>query len=98
MNEKDINIFLKAKRGQFASNIFFAISMLALSSLIFLEAARIEHRYTTLLITLSMMLIFASTGTSRWVTVSRTDLLSIIQRQINNDVEALKLLAERKTK
>lgn len=94
MNEKDIKTYLKAKKEEFASKVLVALSMLCVVSIIVLDALVIEHDYTIVLACFSSVFLLGSVGSSRWVTVSRSELLSILKKQIDSDPEALQLMAK----
>ncbi len=96
MIEKDIDKFLKAKKEQLAIDILMFCSLATISSLILLEAMSIEHDHTILLAIFSMIFLMSAMGSSRWVTISRSDLLDIIRRQIDSDAEALVTIAEKR--
>ena len=96
VDEKDVEVFIKAKRDQFATDVLMGLSFFALSSLIVLEAIGRPHDYTILLATLSAVFMAASTGKSRWVAVSRDELIDSLERTINSDPEALEMLAEKR--
>jgi hypothetical protein len=98
VHEKDVDIFVKAKRDQFAIDALMALSFAALSALIVLEAIGRPHDYTILLATLSAVFMGASMGKSRWVAVSRDQLIDSLERTINSDPEALKILAKKRKK
>ncbi len=97
MEEKDINIYLNAKRQRKYSTLLCALSGTMLLALISLEAMQIQHDSTIVLATFSFVLLIASQGPSSLVTQSRADLLDVIERQISKDPSALQILATRKS-
>ena len=96
MNEKEVVLFLKAKKEDLASRILIAMSMFTVVSIIVLEALGIQHDYTIALASLSSVFLLCSMGSSRWVTVSKSELLELIQKQIDSDPSAIQLVAKMK--
>lgn len=96
VEERDVEVFLKAKRDQRVIDLLLGLSFFALSTLIGLEAFGVQHNYTILLATLSVVFMGASVGKSRWVSVSRNELVNSLERVINSDSEALKMLASKR--
>ncbi|MDT8428423.1 MAG: hypothetical protein RQ757_06625 [Pseudomonadales bacterium] len=76
--------------------ILEVLSLAALSLLIILEALNLSHEYTILLATVSAVFLGAAMGKSRWVTVSRDQLILTLEKIINSDPGALVLLSEKK--
>lgn len=97
MEEKDINIYLNAKRQRKYSTLLCALSGLILLTLISLEVMQIQHDSTIMLATFSFILLISSQGPSFFVTQSKDDLLAVIERQISRDPSALQILAEKKS-
>lgn len=98
MTEEDIKIFLKAKKEQLAADILLVIAVLFLIILFVLEVLHPQHEYTIVLSTLTFVALLSSYGSSRWVSISKKDLLGLIQRQIDADSEALTTLSNLKKK
>ena len=96
IEDKDIDIFLKAKKEEVATNVLQACSVICLTVLITLEALSVSHEYTIVLATLSVIFIFSSLGHSRWVSVSRVELIKTLEKVFNNDAKALQILARKK--
>ncbi|GAB1258402.1 hypothetical protein NBRC116494_29040 [Aurantivibrio plasticivorans] len=94
MSEDDLKIFLKAKKEEFASQVLTVLSLIPLCVIIVTEALAIHFEYTMLAAVFSSILLVASAGNKRWVTVTRRDLINLIERQINSDSEALTLRAK----
>jgi NAD(P)H-hydrate repair Nnr-like enzyme with NAD(P)H-hydrate dehydratase domain len=96
IEEKDIDTLIKAKRDEFTIQILMTFSALTFVTLIVLEALSIEHEYTILLATLGMVFLGSAIGQNRWVSVSRAQLIDVIERIISSDADALKMLAQKK--
>ncbi len=89
MNKSDIETFMKAKKEDRLYRLFQALSVISILVLLILNAYDPEHSLTTALLTASVLFSSFAFGANRWVSVSRRDLLDIIQRQINHDSEAI---------
>lgn len=98
LEEKDVETFIKAKRDQLAIDLLLVLAVASLAALVVLEALAISHDYTLVLATASTVLVGAATGQSRWVSVSRSQLVQTLERIINRDSEALEILARKKQK
>jgi hypothetical protein len=96
MDSKDIDAFIKAKKEQTRAELLGIAALLPLALLMFIEASDIETRFTFPLIMFVFILLVTSQGASRSVSVSRRELVAIIERQINRDPAALQLLAEKR--
>ncbi len=96
IDEKDIDLYLKAKKDRLAIEILSGLSIVFLAVLVFFEAADIYQEYTVLLAVTSVVLSASAFGKSRWVSVSRTDLLKAMERMVNSDAEALRIIANKK--
>ncbi|MGQ9425619.1 hypothetical protein ACXYTJ_08120 [Gilvimarinus sp. F26214L] len=96
VDERDIEIFLKAKRDQRTIDVLMGLSFVALATLVGLEALGVPHDYTVALATLSVVFMGASVSKSRWVSVPRNELVSSLERIINSDPEALTMVAEKR--
>ncbi|WNO10503.1 hypothetical protein [Teredinibacter sp. KSP-S5-2] len=94
--EKDIEVFLKAKKNQLAIDIFQVLSSLTLVLLVFLEAMNITDDYTTVLATISVVFAMSAYGKGKWISISRADLIKTIEQAINRVPEALRMLASKK--
>lgn len=95
IEEKDIELYLKAKKDRLAIDILLVLSSLCLGVLIYLEATNSKHDLTILLATISVVLSLSAFGKSRWVSVSRNDLVNCLGRVISNDSGALKIIASK---
>ena len=93
---EDIETLIKAKKDQFAINVLQGLSALLLATLVYLEAFRVNHDYTIILATLSVVCMLGALGQSRWVSVSRGQLVQTLERIINTDAEALSIMATKK--
>lgn len=96
IQEKDVDIFIKAKKDQLVIDVFQGLSLLSLITLIALEALQLIHDYTIVLATMATVFMGAAMGQSRWIAVSRSKLLQTLEGIINNDSEGLKILAEKR--
>lgn len=97
MNEEDLKTILKADKEQRASKLLTIISALTLLALIVLELIRPEHDYTIALSCFSFTALSAAYG-SRWVSVKKEDLLTLLHKQINQDAQTLERWAKLKSK
>jgi len=95
VEDKDVEIFLKAKKQELATNILQSISAVFLLALVVLEVISPEHGYTVALATISVVFMSAAFGHSRWVTVSRADLIETLEDIFNRDANALRILADK---
>lgn len=89
MDKSDIKTYMKARKEDRLYRLFHALSVTSIVVLLMLNAYETEHNLTTALLTTSVIFSSFAFGANRWISVSRQDLLDIIQRQINNDSEAL---------
>lgn len=96
IEEKDIDLFLKAKKEEKTSKFLQFLSVVSLLALVMLEVFEINHDYTTVLATLSIAFMMTALGHSRWITVSRAHLIATLEGIINRDANALKILADKK--
>lgn len=95
IEERDVDTLIRAKRDQVVINILMIVAFLTFTILIALEALSIEHQFTILLSTLGMVFLAVAMGQNKWVSVSRAQLIDIIERIINNDANALKIIAKK---
>lgn len=95
MNEEDIDTFLRAKRETRFTYLYSSLALFFMAMIIFMEVTHTFQEWTILIVTLAMLSAAAIPGPSRGVTVSRSKLMDIIERQINSDPELLKMLADR---
>lgn len=79
-----------------AIDILQGLSALSLTVLVTLEALQVPHDYTMLLATLSAVFMGGSMGPNKWIVVSRGQLVQTLERVIQRDPEALKMLAEKR--
>ncbi len=93
MDKRDIELFQKARKEQPWVDVLTALALVPLAILIMLEIRGI-YDYTVLLVMISFILSLAAQGGRRWVSVSREDLLKTMERMINDDADALKIIAE----
>ena len=93
IEEKDIELLVKAKGDRFAIDVLMVLSTLNLCVLIFIEANGIMRDYNILLATCSLVFSVAALGRSRGVRVSRDDLLKVLERVIHTDPDTLRILA-----
>jgi hypothetical protein len=96
IEEKDVDTLIKANRDRMAIDILMILSSVALAVLILLEALDISHDYTIVLATVSMAFMGSAMGQNKWVSVSRFQLIQTLERIINRDANALRILAEKK--
>ncbi|WP_341939116.1 hypothetical protein [Marinimicrobium sp. C2-29] len=96
IEEKDVDNLIKAKRDRFAVDALMALSSIALAVLILLEAFNVEHEYTIVIATASMMSMIGAMGQNKWVSVSRSQLIQTLDRIVNRDSSALKILAKKR--
>lgn len=96
IEEKDVEVFLKAKKEELAKSILQAISATCLALLLALEALDLNHDYIILLATFSVTFMMAAFGHSRWVTVSRAQLIQTLGNIFSKDADALKILAKKR--
>ncbi len=96
IEERDVDTLIKAKRDRVAIDILMILSSVALTVLILLEALDISHDYTVILATVSMVFMGSAMGQNKWVSVSRYQLIQTLERIINRDSNALRMLAEKK--
>jgi hypothetical protein len=95
VEDRDIEVFIKAKRGTLIPNVATGLAVLLFFSVVVLEYMGINHDLTATLLTWAAVLYFAAFGTSKWAYVSRQQLINVIERQINNDPKALEYLANK---
>ncbi len=95
MEHKDIDLFIKAKKKTIIPSILAGISIMIFSSVFILELLGIEHGETLTILTWAMAFYFTAFGAGKWAFVPRDKLMNIIERQINNDAEALSYLSTR---
>lgn len=98
IEEQDVEIFLKAKKEAFFGRALQMVSACLLCALIFLEVVYPEHDYPIVLATLSVVLMAAALGHSKWVIISRARLIQTLESIFNRDANALRLLAEKRNK
>ncbi|UTF59137.1 hypothetical protein [Gilvimarinus sp. DA14] len=96
VEEKDIELFLKAKKEEKTTIFLQSLSAAFLLALVMLEVFNVTHDYTILLATISIVFMTAALGRSRWITVSRSHLIATLESIINRDANALKILADKK--
>ncbi len=96
VEERDVEIFLKAKKEDMATNALQVVSAIFLLVLVILEVIMPRHGYTVVLATVSVVFMAAALGHSRWVTVSRAHLIETLENIFNRDANALKILADKK--
>lgn len=96
VEEKDVDTFIKAKKDQLAIDILQGLSLASLTVLIALEALQVTSNYTICLATLTAVFMLGAMGQSKWVAISRSQLIETLERIINTDSEALKMLAEKR--
>ena len=97
MDKEDIEIFIKAKRGEVMPNILLALALCATLALYILESMNPAHEYTKLLLTAAFGLGSFAFGASKWAFVSRQQLIKIIEKQINQDPQALEYMSSSKS-
>ena len=95
IEEKDTDVLLNAKKDSFAIDILTGLSAISLGVLVFLEGANMSPEYTIPLAVICLVLCATAFGKNRWVSVSRNDLVSVIERVVNSDPEALRILANK---
>lgn len=93
IDKRDIELFQKAKKEQPWVEMLTVLSLVPLLVLVMLVARGI-YDYTALLVIISFVLSLSAQGGRRWVTVSRDDLIKAMERMINSDPEALKIVAD----
>ncbi|MGI1679206.1 MAG: hypothetical protein K6L75_10770 [Cellvibrionaceae bacterium] len=98
MEPKDIDLFIKAKRKTMIPSILTGISLVLFSCIIVLDFMGIEYSNTKTILTWAISLYLFAFGAGKWAFVSRKELINIIERQINNDAEALSYLANKTSK
>jgi|GEM_PF-5709569 len=93
IDKRDIELFQKAKKEQPWVDWLMVLSFLPLVVLVMLAAKGI-YDYTALLVIISFVLSLSAQGGRRWVSVSKDDLIKAMERMINSNPEALKVIAE----
>ena len=93
MEDKDIDAFIKAKKELAISELLTVATMLPLAVLMFINGSGIGSQFEFPLIMLAFCLLVFSHGSSKWVAITRRQLIDIIERQINRDPVALQRLA-----
>lgn len=96
IEEKDIEVLLRAKKDGLAINVLMVLSCICLSILIFLEVTGVTDKYTIVLATISAVLMGSSAGANKWVSVSRDQLVKTFENIVNRDPDALKVLADKR--
>lgn len=96
INENDIELFLKAKRQLKIRRNILILCILSLITWIALRFAGINHTY---LDTAALAVFFAglanADGGAFFAFIPKSKLLEIIERQINNDPQAIKYIAQK---
>lgn len=95
MEARDMELFIKAKKNTLIPNILTGLAAMLICSIFILEFMSINHDLTVTILTWAMVLYFTAFGVSKWAYVPREELINIIERQINNDSDALEYLANK---
>jgi hypothetical protein len=95
--EKEIDIYLEAKQQSKANKAMTVISILALITFVALRLLDISNAYLdVVVISVFIGALVNANGSSFISHVTRSQLLKIIERQINSDPEAIKYVASKK--
>lgn len=97
MDEKDIEVFLQAKRENIYTRVYAVLAIALLVLLIFMETIRFYDEYTIVVASIAVMVAACIGSPSRMVKVTRVQLLEIIEKQINRDEKALQLLVRKQS-
>jgi len=96
MDRIDVDTFIKAKKEDLVYRIFHVCVILLIGLLLYLNRYYPGHAYTTIILGASLLFSGLAQGMNRWVSVSRQDLLEIIQRMINRDSDAIEKISKSK--
>jgi hypothetical protein len=92
MDEKDIELFIKAKKQQRVESTMTIVAALLFVVFTVLHALDTEQGSWAIALPMWTFLLLLSARQSLWVPVSREQLVNVIERQINRDPEALTTL------
>lgn len=96
MSENDLELYIRARNPLSYGNILMATASLSLGVAFIVAFVPALSGYTKYFLLTCFILGASSYGIGRYCYVSKSDLLNLIERQINSDADALAYLSTRK--